>query len=90
MDTWIVGRKPVGVLKPSSDSQVRSLSSSIPYLCAHIVQNPVFFFKGHIMAGQVRVDGKSVQDFAWLTKEEIGEKLDKEYWEGVKDILSDF
>ncbi|KAJ3505274.1 hypothetical protein NMY22_g17643 [Coprinellus aureogranulatus] len=74
MDTWIVGRKPVGVWKPSSDSQ-----------------NPVFFYKGHIMAGQVRVDDKSsVSDFAWLTKEEIGEKLDKEYWEAVKDILSDF
>ena len=41
------------------------------------------------MAGQVRVDDKSVKDFAWLTKEEVGEKLDMEYWGVVKDILSD-
>ena len=42
------------------------------------------------MAGQVRVDGQRVKDFAWLTKEEIGERVDKDYWEVVSDILSDF
>jgi hypothetical protein len=57
--------------------------------CTHTAQNPIFFYKGHIMAGQVRVDGKSVKDFAWLTKEEVGTRLDAEYWEVVKDILSD-
>lgn len=53
-------------------------------------QNHVFFYKAHILAGQVQVDGKSVKDFAWLTKEEVGEKVEKDYWHVVKDILSDF
>lgn len=77
MDTWIVGRKPIGIYKPSPATPEEP-------------QNNVFFFKGHIMAGQVRVDGKSIKDFAWLTKEEVGEKVEKDYWEVVKDILSDF
>lgn len=42
------------------------------------------------MAGQVRVDGQHIKDFAWLTKEEIGERVSKDYWEVVGDILSDF
>jgi large subunit ribosomal protein L46 len=42
------------------------------------------------MAGQVCIDGQRVKDFAWLTKEEISEKVDKDYWEVVSDILSDF
>ncbi|RXW20740.1 hypothetical protein EST38_g5095 [Candolleomyces aberdarensis] len=75
MDTWIVGRNPIGVYKPKP-------ASNEP-------QDHVFFFKGHIMAGQVHVDGQRVKDFAWLTKEEIGEKVDKDYWEVVSDILSD-
>jgi len=42
------------------------------------------------MAGQVSPNGKSVFDFAWLTKEEIKEKVDAAYWDGVKDMLSNF
>jgi hypothetical protein len=42
------------------------------------------------MAGQARPTASG--DFAWLTKEEIGERLasDGPYWDGVKDMLSDF
>jgi hypothetical protein len=43
------------------------------------------------MAGQVHPT--TAGDFAWLTKEEIGERLqpsDLAYWDGVKDMLSDF
>lgn len=50
----------------------------------------LFFYKAHILAGQVRPDGKSVLDFAWLSKEEIAPRVDKGYWDGIKDILSDF
>lgn len=41
------------------------------------------------MAGQVK-PSKSVADFAWLTKKEIKRRVDEQYWEGVKDMLSDF
>jgi large subunit ribosomal protein L46 len=49
----------------------------------------VFFFKAHIMAGQVRLEA-SVTDFAWLTKKEIAKRVDQQYWDGIKDMLSDF
>ncbi|KAH8102896.1 60S ribosomal protein L17 [Cristinia sonorae] len=53
-------------------------------------ENYIFFYKAHILAGQVRPDGKNIQDFAWLTKEEIESHVETEYWTGVKDMLSDF
>jgi len=49
----------------------------------------VFFFKAHILAGQVHPIKKYIKNFAWLTKEEIKPRVDKHYWEGIKDILSD-
>ena len=55
-----------------------------------LVQTYVFFYKAHIITGQVQPDGKSVFDFAWLAKEEIESRVDKSYWNGVKDMLSDF
>lgn len=42
------------------------------------------------MAGQAKPDTKSVQDFAWLTKQEIKIRVRPEYWDGIKDILSDY
>ena len=50
----------------------------------------VFFYKAHIFAGQARPANKHITDFAWLTKEEIESYVDKDYWEGTKDMLSDF
>ncbi|KAA1474840.1 hypothetical protein DENSPDRAFT_825004 [Dentipellis sp. KUC8613] len=78
MDTWIVSRNPIGlheILPPTPPTD--------PATC-------IFFFKAHIMAGQVHPDGKSVADFAWLTKQEIEERVAPDYWHSVKDILSDF
>jgi len=40
------------------------------------------------MAGQVR-PAESVTDFAWLTKKEIAKRVDEQYWDGIKDMLSD-
>ncbi|KAI0057128.1 50S ribosomal subunit L30 [Artomyces pyxidatus] len=82
MDTWIVSRNPIGLYEiypptPPTDPSIPPKTS-------------VFFFKAHIMAGQVHADGKSVLDFAWLTKEEIEPRVDKKYWNGIKDMLSDF
>ncbi|KAN0128508.1 50S ribosomal subunit L30 [Lactarius tabidus] len=79
MDTWIVSRKPIGLYEiqpPALDSSASPKTS-------------IFFFKAHIMAGQVK-PSKSVTDFAWLTKKEIEKRVDERYWDGVKDMLSDF
>jgi len=78
MDSWIVSRNPIGVYKPPPpdiDSQPEQVT---------------FFFKAHIMAGQAQPEGPTVQEFAWLTKQEIETRVEKGYWEGVKDILSDY
>lgn len=42
------------------------------------------------MAGQAMPSLTSVQDFAWLTKQEIQTRVSPEYWDGVKDILSEY
>ncbi|KAI6110074.1 39S mitochondrial ribosomal protein L46-domain-containing protein [Pisolithus sp. B1] len=50
----------------------------------------VFFYKAHILAGQVWPKQSRYQDFAWLTKGEIRRITDDEYWNGIRDMLSDF
>ncbi|KZT56500.1 hypothetical protein CALCODRAFT_518057 [Calocera cornea HHB12733] len=77
MHFWIVGRQPVGVFQREGPIKGEG--------------DKVFFFKGHIMAGQAVGSTENIQDFAWLTMEEIGERLeqsDKAYWEAVRYILS--
>ncbi|KAF9532417.1 50S ribosomal subunit L30 [Crepidotus variabilis] len=81
MDAWIVGKAPIGVYQPSQDA--KSVTSQ------NTPERYIFFYKAHIMAGQIHPAKESVKDFAWLTKEEIEPRVDRHYWEGVKDILSD-
>ncbi|KAH0584115.1 hypothetical protein H2248_009684 [Termitomyces sp. 'cryptogamus'] len=81
MDTWIVSRNPVGVYKESP------LDMSLPEPKAEKI---TFFFKGHILAGQIHPNPTAILDFAWLTKQEIETRVDKDYWDCVKDILSDY
>ena len=78
MDTWVVSRKPVGLYRPPIEPQVRNTSTKPVGLLKILVQPYLFFYKAHILAGQVRPDGKSVLDFAWLSKEEIAPRVDKE------------
>ena len=95
MDTWIVTRKPIGMYKPpirasspNPTQEVRASQCTQQNDSDRLEQKITFFFKAHIMAGQVR-PGKSVKDFVWVTKQEIKTRVKKDYWEGVKDMLSD-
>ena len=54
------------------------------------VKDFTFFYKAHVLQGQVHPDGAKVVDFAWLTKQEIKPRVPQQYWDGVKDMLSDF
>jgi large subunit ribosomal protein L46 len=98
MDTWIVSRNPIGlseIYPPTAPAETAALpkvlisSSPAPESLSHGLKTCVFFLKAHIMAGQVK-PGKSVTDFAWLTKKEIAKRVDERYWHGIKDMLSDF
>ncbi|KAI1790773.1 39S mitochondrial ribosomal protein L46-domain-containing protein [Ganoderma leucocontextum] len=80
MDTWAVSKKPIAVYQPSLHESMKSPLGGELY---------TFFLKAHILAGQARPNGKNVTDFAWLTKEEIEPRVEKDYWASVKDILSD-
>jgi large subunit ribosomal protein L46 len=94
MDTWIVARNPIGVYEPPPPTgqpyRVLSSYSFLTFYSRSCSQNLIFFFKAHILAGQVCPNVESIQDFAWLTKEEIKTRVEDAYWMGVKDMLSDF
>ena len=45
--------------------------------------------KGHIFAGQAKVDNKEIVDFAWVTKQELESYVHKDYYAAVQDMLSE-
>lgn len=82
MNTWIVGRVPVGhhVLQPYKNAE--DASKSTP-------GQKTFFLKGRIMAGQADLTGNKfgLEDFKWLTKDELSKVLRPSYWSSVKNLL---
>ncbi|KAG0225232.1 54S ribosomal protein L17 mitochondrial [Actinomortierella wolfii] len=84
MDLWFVGRVPVGHYNYSFPKAFREKSENPAVSGAK-----VFFMKAHIFAGQVQVDNKEIVDFAWVTKQELKDYVSAEYYEAVKDMLSD-
>ncbi|KAG0210195.1 54S ribosomal protein L17 mitochondrial [Mortierella sp. GBA30] len=84
MDLWFVGRVPVGHYNYSIPKVEKTEPSSA------VNGTKVFFMKAHIFAGQVQVDNKEIVDFAWVTKQEMKDYVAPEYFEAVKDMLSDF
>ncbi|KAG9068952.1 54S ribosomal protein L17 mitochondrial [Linnemannia hyalina] len=85
MDLWFVGRVPVGHYQYNFSKDFVAKSSNTAVKGAK-----VFFMKAHIFAGQVQVDNKEVVDFAWVTKQEMKDYVTPEYYDAVKDMLSDF
>jgi len=92
VDIWMVGRKPIGLYKPAAPTEGPEVGLSCFLLGLKSLtasQTLVFFYKTHILAGQVEPNGSSVVDFAWLTREEIKGCVERGYWHGVKNMLSD-
>ncbi|KAF8979266.1 54S ribosomal protein L17 mitochondrial [Entomortierella lignicola] len=84
MDLWFVGRVPIGHYSYSHPKNLR-IEGAAP-----IKGTKVFFMKAHIFSGQVQVDNKEIVDFAWVTKQEMKDYVSPDYYEAVKDMLSDF
>lgn len=63
--------------------------SHLPLILINALPLQTLFFKAHIFAGQAKPNGKSAKDFAWLTTEEIKEKVAPEYWASIRDMLSE-
>ncbi|GAA5937814.1 hypothetical protein JCM1841_004066 [Sporobolomyces salmonicolor] len=83
MDVWSVGRVPAGAY-------------SYPFPAEHIKKNPghegarVFFMPMRVVRGQAVPNQKEgLVDYAWLTKEEVKDKVSPEYWAAVEPMLSD-
>jgi large subunit ribosomal protein L46 len=71
---------------------------------AHVVTHPAlaadgtvqakgsktFFLKARIMAGQADLKGNpfGYSDFKWLTREELEKELTPEYFQGVRNMLT--
>ena len=87
----MVGRKPIGLYKPAAQMGGPEVGAPSCFWSQGLTlcQTLVFFYKMHILAGQVEPTGPFAVDFAWVTKEEIKGCVEREYWHGVKDMLSD-
>lgn len=73
--TWFVGQAPVAHMKYEYPDQKESCT--------------VFFMKSNWLGGDVQVDGKEIVEHAWVTKDELSQLVSAEYYEAVKDALTD-
>ncbi|CAJ2506038.1 Uu.00g001680.m01.CDS01 [Anthostomella pinea] len=83
MNTWMVGRVPVAhLVTPPKFNEDTSMKQQ---------GEKVFFLKGRIMAGQADLKGNKLglDDFNWLTKEEVKEKLGGRYFHAVRNMMAD-
>ncbi|KAH8889299.1 hypothetical protein GQ53DRAFT_825614 [Thozetella sp. PMI_491] len=83
MNTWIVGRHPIAHYK---EKPVFKDDASL-----HKKGQKVFFLKGRIMAGQADLAGNlhNLNDFKWLTREELMEQLPEQYFHSVRNMMAD-
>jgi large subunit ribosomal protein L46 len=83
MNTWIVGHAPIGhhVLKPRYGANAAIEKSG----------EKTFFMKGRIMAGQAQLAGNlfGLEDFRWLTREELQSLCGPKYFSSVRNMLAD-
>lgn len=99
MNTWVVGNHPVGHFDfdyPKSilrtlrhHQQADNPEVRLPTYKQEEFGEKVFFMKTRIMAGQANL-AKNIfgdQDFQWLARGEIEEKVTPKYWSAVRNML---
>ncbi|EME45557.1 hypothetical protein DOTSEDRAFT_71307 [Dothistroma septosporum NZE10] len=99
MNTWVVGNHPVGHFaaayrKSPILSKIpanRLVSTSKEELEQEEYGEKVFFMKSRIMAGQADIAKNELgdQEFQWLTKEEIQQRVAPHYWSQIKNMLTE-
>ena len=83
MNTWIVGRAPVAhrITKPTyaADSSLKKAGEK------------TFFMKARIMAGQADLKDNlfGLNDFKWLTKQELEKHVTLQYFSSIRNMLAD-
>jgi len=91
MFTWFVGHHPVGHYTYTFRKQAPLTQ---PAAATTTGQRPpvgekTFFMKSRITKGQADPKGNTmdVEDFKWLSKEEIQKEVTAQYWASVKNML---
>lgn len=71
MNTWFVASHPIGHCIEEQETE------------------KTFFMKARIFAGQADVKDNvyGVEEFKWLSKEEVKEHVTDEYWNSIKNML---
>lgn len=92
MFTWFVGNHPVGhhVYRIRNPARVtQSDSSPTPATQTPLAGEKTFFMKARIAKGQADPKGNEmgVEDFKWLSKEEIQREVSPGYWASVRNML---
>ena len=84
MNTWVVGNIPIG-------HQIYNYSQAIvnEEKGAVLRGEKIFFMKARILAGQANLEDNrfGLEDFQWLTKEEIQTTFHPRNWNAIKTIL---
>ncbi|KAJ9131162.1 hypothetical protein NKR23_g11829 [Pleurostoma richardsiae] len=84
MNTWIVGRAPIGHLinKPVFKEDGTTLQRR---------GDKIFFLKGRIMAGQADLtdNTQGLVDFKWLTGEELEKELTPHYFQSIRNTMAE-
>lgn len=97
MNTWIVGNHPIGhfIGAPFKNPITAKVKANPLVSTSHDFEQEeygekVFFMKGRIMAGQADLSNNEYgdNDFQWLSKEEVEEKVGRNYWRAVSGMLT--
>ena len=85
MNTWFVGNVPIGHYQYRFPTWFKDRAESE----ANYLGKKVFFMKARIMAGQANLGSnkRDLVDFQWLTKEEIKQATEQDYWAAIKHLL---
>ena len=98
MNTWVVGNHPIGHYISSHFAEpflAKVKPNPLVSTSAEFEQEEygekVFFMKGRIMAGQADLTKNDYgdKDFQWLAREELQERVGKNYWNAIRGMLTD-
>ncbi|KYQ94225.1 hypothetical protein DLAC_11589 [Tieghemostelium lacteum] len=78
---WIPSQAPCGVYKYSVDKELQDLLK--------VEGIKEFFFRSHYFGGDLQMNTKIVKDHLWVSKSELKEYLDKEYYDQVFPLIYD-
>lgn len=82
MNTWFVGNVPIGHYQYEFPKEYANPDRKY-------IGKKVFFMKCRILAGQADLENntRDLEDFMWLTKEEIKEQVSGNYYGNVRHML---